>query len=109
VADEREERIARNETLFREVNERIEDISRRNAAGDGLEFLCECGRRDCLEALGVSRPAYEAVRSHGDRFLVAPGHQAPDVEHVVEEHEGYLVVQKMGEAGDIAEAADPRS
>jgi hypothetical protein len=105
----REERLARNETLFREVNERIDDVSRGYEVGDTLEFLCECGQRDCLEALGVSRAAYEAVRAHGDRFLVAPGHEEPSLERVIEVYERYQVVEKTGEAGDIAEASDPRS
>lgn len=105
----REERLARNETLFREVNERIEDVSRGHDVDDNLEFLCECGRRECLEALGLSRAAYEAVRAHGDRFLVALGHEEPDVERVVEVYARYQIVEKTGKAGDIAEAADPRS
>ena len=104
----REERFARNETLFREVNERIEDVSRGHVE-DSLEFLCECGQQECLEALGLSRSAYEAVRAHGDRFLVAIGHEEPEVERVVEIYERYQIVEKTGKAGDIAEASDPRS
>jgi hypothetical protein len=105
----REERLARNETLFREVNERIDDVSRSYDAGDSLEFLCECGRQDCLEAIGLTRAAYEAVRAHGDRFLVAIGHEEPDVERIVEVYQRYQIVEKTGKAGDIAEASDPRS
>jgi hypothetical protein len=102
-------RLARNEALFREVNERIADVSGSYGLGDELEFLCECGRQECFEALPVTRAVYEAVREKPDRFLVAPGHENPEIERVVEEHDRYYVVEKVGEAGAIAEEADPRS
>ena len=92
-----------------EVNERIADVSLRHGIGDALEFLCECGRRDCLEALSLAREDYEGVRAHSDRFIVAPGHDFPEFEEVVERRNGYLVVRKAGGAGTIAEATDPRS
>jgi predicted NBD/HSP70 family sugar kinase len=107
--DAKHERFARNEALFREANERIEEVSRRHEIGDNLEFLCECGRRDCLETIALARAEYEAVRREGDRFFVAPGHELPEVERVVERHERYFVVEKLGQAGELAEAQDPRA
>jgi hypothetical protein len=44
------------------------------------------------------------VRSHPRRFVVLPGHQEPAVGLAVEVHPGYVVVEKRGEAGLIAEA-----
>jgi hypothetical protein len=107
--DAREERFARNEALFREVNERIVDVSSSYELGDSLEFLCECGSENCLAVIPVARAEYERVRSEPDRFLVIAGHENLELERVVERHDGYLVVQKLGEAGEIAEATDPRS
>jgi hypothetical protein len=52
---------------------------------------------------------YERVRAHPRRFLVAPDHEIPEAEIVVESHEDYTVVEKRGEAGKVAEATDPRS
>lgn len=105
--DAREGRVARSEALFREVNERIADISLRHGIGNGLEFLCECGRRDCLEALSLTREEYKRVRAHSDRFIVALEHDFPELEEVVERHDGYFVVRKAGEAEEIADASDP--
>jgi hypothetical protein len=107
--DRRQERFARNESLFREVNERIADVSRRFAIADELEFLCECGRADCLAAVEVTRAHYEEIRAEPDRFLVARGHERDDIEVVLEHREDYSVVRKVGEAGDLAAASDPRS
>ena len=49
------------------------------------------------------------MRAEGDRFVVKPGHEAESVERVLERHDTYLVVEKIGEAGDESEALDPRS
>jgi len=101
-----EERVARNEALFREVNERVEGL-----AGDSprIDFVCECGDLDCLERLELTRTTYEQVRSDPRRFVVAPGHENPDVERVVARLEGYLVVEKVAEAARVAVEHDPRS
>jgi hypothetical protein len=107
--DAREGRVARSEALFRLVNERIADLSLRHGIGNGLEFLCECGRRDCLEALSLTREEYKRVRAHSDRFIVALEHDFPEIEEVVERHDGYLVVRKAGGAERIADTTDPDS
>jgi hypothetical protein len=49
------------------------------------------------------------VRAHPDRFLVVTGHELPRFERVVEDHGRYVVVEKQGEAGEVAEDTDPRS
>jgi hypothetical protein len=43
------------------------------------------------------------VRSHPRRFVVLPGHEEPAVESTVEVYLSYVVVEKRGEAGRIAE------
>jgi hypothetical protein len=97
------ERRARNEALFREVNERIRELSLMNA---GLvEFLCECGRPDCMTAFPVSLPDYKAVRDHDRRFIVRPEHVDPAIEVVVVRGDGYVVVEKIGAAAQVVEAA----
>ena len=104
--DAREERIGKNETLFREVNERIEEI----AEGERTDFLCECGDIDCAQTITLTLSEYEALRAEPDRFAVLPGHEQLDVEEVVERHEGYVVVRKhAGGPAELAEAADPRT
>ncbi|MGH2996794.1 MAG: hypothetical protein ACRDM9_10815 [Gaiellaceae bacterium] len=105
----REQRLARNEALFREVNERIADVSSSYELGDSLEFLCECGSQDCRDAISIVRADYERVRSEPDRFVVMTGHESLEIERVLERRDGYLVVAKIGEAGAIAEETDPRS
>jgi hypothetical protein len=52
---------------------------------------------------------YEHIRSSGVRFPIARGHDFPEVENVVEENDGYVVVQKIGIAAEEAERLNPRS
>jgi hypothetical protein len=101
-----EDRVARNEALFREFNERVEGL-----AGDSprIDFVCECGDLDCLERLALTRTTYEQVRSDPRRFVVVPGHEDRDIERVVARREGHFVVEKMAAAAKVAIEHDPRS
>jgi hypothetical protein len=99
-------KAARNQALFREVNERIADVA--EAAGH-LELLCECASDDCTETIHMSLAEYEYIRSAPTRFPIAKGHEVPEVENVVEEFEGYAVVQKMGAAAEESVRLDPRT
>ena len=100
------ERLAKNQALFREVNERIKEISESRGF---VEFLCECSNTDCRESLAVRPDEYDQVRAHSTRFLVAPGHLTPEVETVVDDVQGrFLVVEKTTEREFMAET-DPRT
>jgi len=105
-----EERAAHNEATFRELNERRRRISYRSAADNHLvEFICECSNENCTERVHVLLADYEAVRRNEPRhFLLRPGHQSGH-EHITERHPTYIVVEKDGTAGRIAEQTDPRN
>ena len=104
-----EHRIANNQSVFRRVNESIERGRWPGEEDAPAVFCCECAQFGCGELIELSVREYERVRANGRRFIVALGHNLPEVEDVVEEHEGYLVVEKRGAAARRAEAADPRS
>jgi hypothetical protein len=92
-----------NETLARRINEAVEYERPRN--GDSADsFVCECVRVDCDAVLDLSIREYASVRSHPRRFVVAEGHDEPAIESIVEIYPGYVVVEKRGEAGRLAEA-----
>ena len=107
---EHERRVGLNEAVFREVNERLRDLNQTfTTLSDRMDLICECADTSCAEHLSMSPGEYEAVRAHARRFIVLPGHEeGPDVERVVEQHEGYNVVEKRGEAALEAEHTDPR-
>jgi hypothetical protein len=104
-ADHGRAKAARNQSLLREVNERIAEVS--EEVGE-VQFLCECADLSCKAVLDMSLLEYESARSSPVRFPVLPGHDLPDVERVAEENERYAVVEKMGEAAEISAELDPR-
>ncbi len=106
--DESERRLARNEVLFRETNEAIERGQWPNDPVKQVRFRCECARLQCGEAVELTLVEYEQVRSSPRRFVIAPGHETPELETVVSRAPAYLVVEKQDTAGQIATALDPR-
>jgi hypothetical protein len=100
----REERAIRNEALFREVNSHIaemEEQARRTGWGEPLPLVCECALTGCAAPIEVDQATFERVRAEPLWFLIAPGHEKPEIETVVERREGYLIVEKQArEAAD---------
>ena len=101
-------RVARNESLFREVNERINDLIQQNGHSTYAEFVCECSRTGCRDLIRCPIEVYEDVRSDPRRFILVPSHVESAFETVVGKGSGYVVVEKQGEAGAIAERESPR-
>jgi hypothetical protein len=103
--DARDERIAKNETVFRAANREIEqaEVEDGGSPDNFLEVLCECGRDGCRGLISLTVADYEGVHVQKDRFVVVPGHENPELERVVEARTGYFVVDKFGEAEEIAE------
>jgi hypothetical protein len=108
MADERSDRVARNESVFRDVNEGIE-AGHRDAGANPVAFICECGALGCNQLIELTLAEYEAVRADPHRFAMVPGHEIPDVETVVERREGYFIAEKHPETHPIVERSDPRS
>jgi hypothetical protein len=116
--NEREERAAHNQSLFRAVNEQVKSLNEDTwlTADFGplptiAQWICECANASCMERIPLTLEQYEAVRTRGYRFCVAPdgAHFFPDVEQVVGREDGYWVVDKTGAAKTVAESLDPRS
>lgn len=103
-----EERVAGNEVAFRDVNESLRAGTTVADADRRFPFCCECGRIGCNLMIDLSLTEYERVRAVPSRFFVVDGHQIDAVEDVVARADRYIVVEKRGRAGRIAEAADPR-
>jgi hypothetical protein len=104
--DLQRQRAALNQSLFREVNERIEDL-----AHDGVShttFVCECMSESCDAIVPVTVREYEQMRSDSNRFFVVPGHEVPSVEEIVDMTDRYFVVSKLGVGAAVAEHLDPR-
>jgi hypothetical protein len=110
VSDERARRVGHNEALFRQVNERIEDLNAAFPTSESFAVICECGELGCTDQVELPPQVYERTRQSPARFVVKPGHEVPDVEHIVEGDDAYRVIEKdQPVAKRVAEETDPRS
>jgi hypothetical protein len=107
------ERVARDQSTFREANEQIERSVTRFVEIDPMPFICECPRRDCIGFGRLLLEEYEMIRHDGRRFLVLPGHEICEVggkavARVVERGPLFSVMEDVGEAARVARQLDPR-
>ena len=110
----REERVARNETKFREANETLRERWGERADVENALFICECGDPTCTELVRMQVAEYEAVRAQSSTFLIVPGHNDRATEEVVtgdvcDENERFEVVKKRDEHRHVTEGSDPRA
>jgi hypothetical protein len=105
----REQRIVNNEALFRAANERMAAWDEQHTSEPTEPYYCECADRDCREKVWLHQHEYEAVRADPRRFFVVAGHEIPDVETVIEERDGWVVVEKDPQVAATAIATDPRT
>ena len=110
ASDARQERAARNESLFRDVNERIKSTAS-NISPMFTEFMCECADDSCFEHVSLTSEEYSSVRKMGPAyFVLMPGHEVADIERVVGgEGDRYEIVEKQDVAAEVAVELDPRS
>jgi hypothetical protein len=106
----REERVARNESTTREINEQIEQAHEAAPTEGPVRVVCECGREDCDRVIAITIAEYESVRADPRQFAVARDHVLADLEQVVAEIDRYTVVAKReGTPAAVAIEEDPRS
>lgn len=91
VDDLTKRRLVHNEELFRQVNEAR---AQESGAASSLSFVCECSDRDCTARIEMTAADFEKIRSSERRYLVRPGHEIPELEHVVEDRGEFEVVEK---------------
>src|SRR5262249_32105426 len=116
AAVSREAQRAKNEALFRNLNERLKELDDRLVttsigapARDPEVFFCACGHLDSMASVPMTRARDAAVRPHSELFVVLPEHVLSDIERVVEEYERFVVVEKLpGVPAAVARATDPR-
>lgn len=105
AGEERQQRAARNEDMFRQVNDRLLALASLDSSPEPFErFICECERASCSLLVKLTPREYLAVRAESTRFLVfpEPSHTSPQLETIVVQHDRYWVVEKREEAGEKA-------
>jgi hypothetical protein len=102
------DRAARNEEIFRGINERIEEGAELYGVATPHPFHCECGRASCLDTIEISPSVYKRVVQERYRFVLIPGHEDAAIERVIEQQSSYVVVEKVGEAREQIDRDHPQ-
>jgi|SRR5207302_8062991 len=99
---ERELRAAQNQMMFRQVNDRIKELSETvGGSRPELDFSCECADGTCAEKIRMSFQQFVAIESDENQFIVLRGHEVPEVEDVIGEREGFLIVSMRGAGAEF--------
>ncbi len=110
---ELKERAGRNESRYRNLNERMEPHNAVHVWVDPPmpDWICECASTECMKPVRLTLAEYEAIRAEATHFLVVPNeeHLSLAVERVVRRNDRYWIVEKIGEAAEVSEGLDPRS
>ena len=69
--DQQAREAGQRQSLFREVNDCIDELLHRHGSDDVAEFLCECPDGGCARRVPLTRHDFEAYRQAG-LFVVAP-------------------------------------
>jgi hypothetical protein len=100
------ERVARNDATFRAANERIRAAAETlDTTIERVPFICECADERCVEIVLLELRDYREVRANPRWFVTVPGHHGPASNSVetVAARDGYVIVEKVGRAGEVAE------
>ena len=100
----REQRLAENEAMFRTANERMAEWEEHHINEAEELYFCECADPECRQKVPLQRSDYEQVRANPCHFFIAPGHEIPDVETVIETRQEWVVIEKDPEVREIVEA-----
>jgi hypothetical protein len=104
------ERLARNEALYRDVNERLKELGESfGVIEDKGVFVCECGRAECAERISLTLQEYEQVRREPTHFVVKRGHEMLDVDVIAQSDDFAVVEKRPGGPAEFATAHDPRN
>src|SRR6266542_2842705 len=80
VPRETARQITQSQALFREVNERINEIAGNFGLAEGFSIFCECGSSECQDRIELTQTEYERLRRMPTHFAVLRGHDLPAVE-----------------------------
>jgi hypothetical protein len=88
----RETRIVETEEFYRQIN----DVIAKNGRREGKAYMCECANVYCNVTMDLSTEDIEVLHSVPGYYIILPGHEIPDVEHVVSSTEKYAIVANDG-------------
>jgi hypothetical protein len=105
---EQQEEIGQAQVACRAENEAIQASADTLALLGAIPFVCECPDKDCAAIVRLTFDEYDAIRQSPRRFFNVSGHETVSVaagaERVIAVAGELTVVEKIGIAGDVADA-----
>jgi hypothetical protein len=89
------QRVRENEETFAKANEQILARAEHYDFEEPVPFLCECSVVTCTESVKLSLTNYREARARAGAFILLPGHDDPQVERIVADGVGYVLVEKF--------------
>lgn len=108
--EQRQARIAENESRFRAANELIRkavDELHDGAASTPYGMMCECALTECRHMVEVDHDSYVRTRANPEWFVVMPNHIVAEIEVPVEQHDRFWIIAKQGVGADVARDLAP--
>lgn len=101
-------RMEENQLYFRRPNQKVAggfDELKKIAKDQGdnellkdadpiINFFCECSDEDCKQRIRFRPGRYRALHKNKSHFTIMPGHDVPEIEHIVESSKNYIIVEK---------------
>jgi hypothetical protein len=101
---ERQRKLAQNEAVAREVNQRVDEVAASwYDEGEALEFVCECSYDDCTARVHLSAEEFARVRESPLTFVLVRDHVVPEIERVLAAAGDAVVVEKLGAGRAVAD------
>jgi hypothetical protein len=111
-----ERRLAANEVVFRRYNEsvqqRLDELSKIAKSEDNssltdnadipIHFHCECSNEKCKERVILTLQKYKDCHKRRDHFVLRPGHEVEEIEHVIANKGDYCIVEKYADPPETA-------
>jgi hypothetical protein len=88
-------RVRENGETFAKANEQIRASAELYEFTEPVPFLCECTKVSCTETIRLPLTKYREARARGEAFILLAGHDDPQVERIVGEGDGYVLVEKF--------------
>ncbi len=103
------DRMVENEAIFRKYNENVQkglddlcELAEKSGQEPPIEpddltlhFYCECSDENCSKRIVMKPSIYKSIHKNRKRFIVIPGHEAPDIETIHKKQKDYTIVEKL--------------
>lgn len=103
-----ERRLAENELLFRNANEKVRESLEKLKNSDEakavpslakndipVHFYCECSDKKCRKRIIMKPDEHKKLHQNSSQFVLIPGHEITSIERVMKTEDDYVVVEKL--------------